>query len=309
MPTPPPHPVHPVLPDGYRCDPASLDDAPAIHAVIDACERSMYGRSQTDLSHVVADLTRPGVDPRLDALTVRGPSGEAVGWAWVKLGRRCTIDVHPEHTGRGLGTALLGWAEARSRQFDSRELGQTVPDLDEAAAALLSSRGYTPTVHSWLLEKTLLEDPGAIAPPPAITIRAFRPEDARATYEVCEDAFAAIQTRRRTYDEWSGLTINRSTFASALSPLAFAGDELVGLAICLEIPDSTEGYVDHLAVRADHRGRGIAKALLLMAFRGFHLRGRSTTTLWTHSNTGALGLYETIGMTVRRSDTVYHGKL
>ena len=306
MPTPPPHPA---LSDGYRCDPASLDDAPAIHTVIDACERTMYGRSQTDLSHVVADLTRPGVDPRLDALVVRGPSGEVVGWAWVKLGRRCTIDVHPAHTGRGLGTALLDWAEARSRQFAEQELGQTVPDLDEAAAKLLRSRGYTPTVHSWLMETTLSADPGPIAPPPDITIRAFRAEDAHATYEVCEDAFAAIQTRRRTYDEWASLTINRATFAPSLTPLAFAGNELVGLAICLEIPDSTEGYVDHLAVRADQRGRGIAKALLNTAFRGFHLRGRSTTTLWTHSKTGALGLYEAIGMTVRRSDTVYHGKL
>jgi hypothetical protein len=84
-------------------------------------------------------------------------------------------------------------------------------------------------------------------PPPlhGITIRAFRAQDARATYKICEDAFAAIQTRRRTYDEWAGLTI-----------------------------------------------------------RGFHLRGRSTTTLWTHSKTGALGLYKAIGMTVRRSDTV-----
>ena len=300
---------HPALPDGYRCDPATLDDAPAIHAVIEACERSRYGRSQTDLSHVIADLSRPGLDPRLDVLVVRGPRGEVVGWAWVKFGRRCAVDVHPEHTGRGLGTVLLDWAEARSRQFGTQKLGQTVADLDKAAADLLLSRGYTPTAHSWLLETTLSEDPGVVSPPPGITIRAFRAEDARVTYEVCEDAFDTGQIRRRTYDEWSGLTINRATFAPALSPLAFAGDELVGLAICLEVPDSAEGYVDQLAVREDHRGRGIAKTLLLTAFRGFHLRGRSTTTLWTHSKTDALGLYEHIGMTVRRSDTIYHGTL
>jgi GNAT superfamily N-acetyltransferase len=296
------------LPTGYRSDPAALSDAAEIHALVTACEHGMYGRAHTDLSHVVADLSRPRLDPGLDVRIVRETAGELVAWVWVKFGRRCTIDVHPAHTGRGLGSALLDWAEARARQFDARELGQTVPDLDKPAAALLRTRGYVPTVHQWLLEITVREDPGAIHLPSGITTGPFRSADAHAVYEVCEDAFATIQSHRRTYDEWSGLTIGRSTFAPTLSPLAFAGDELVGLAIALDAPDSDEGYIEQLAVRADHRGRGIAKALLLTAFRDFYRRGRATTKLWTHSKTGALSLYEHVGMTVRRSDTVYHGK-
>jgi hypothetical protein len=32
-------------------------------------------------------------------------------------------------------------------------------------------------------------------------------------------------------------------------------------------------------------------------------------TLWTHSGTGALAMYERLGMTVRRSTTVYRTQL
>lgn len=69
--------------------------------------------------------------------------------------------------------------------------------------------------------------------------------------------------------------------------------------------DGAEGRVQRVAVRRDHRGRGIARLLLLEAFGAFHRRGRRACTLWTHSDTEALALYERVGMTVRRSSTVY----
>jgi len=37
----------------------------------------------------------------------------------------------------------------------------------------------------------------------------------------------------------------------------------------------------------------------------FHRLGRRTCILWTHSGTGALGLYERLGMRVGRGTTVY----
>ena len=41
------------------------------------------------------------------------------------------------------------------------------------------------------------------------------------------------------------------------------------------------------------------------AFRAAYRRGRRSCALWTHSQTGALSLYERVGMAVRRSSTVY----
>jgi len=63
--------------------------------------------------------------------------------------------------------------------------------------------------------------------------------------------------------------------------------------------------VHQLAVRRDHRNRGIARALLLTAFRGFHDVGRRVVTLGTDSRTGALAMYERVGLRVRRSYTTF----
>jgi mycothiol synthase len=74
-------------------------------------------------------------------------------------------------------------------------------------------------------------------------------------------------------------------------------------------PGPGEGYVERVAVRRDARNRGIARLLLRHAFRSFYRQGRRACTLWTHSETGALSLYERVGMTVRRSSTVYGKRL
>jgi ribosomal protein S18 acetylase RimI-like enzyme len=90
-----------------------------------------------------------------------------------------------------------------------------------------------------------------------------------------------------------------------LSSVAFDGDHLVGAVLSLHLPYAGEGYVERVAVRRDHRNQGIARVLLRYAFRAFYQQGRRTCTLWTHSDTGALSLYERVGMTVRDSSTVY----
>ena len=58
------------------------------------------------------------------------------------------------------------------------------------------------------------------------------------------------------------------------------------------------GFVDRLAVRADHRNRGLATALLVDAFAAARANGAERSELSTDSRTGALGLYENVGMRV-----------
>jgi GNAT superfamily N-acetyltransferase len=67
--------------------------------------------------------------------------------------------------------------------------------------------------------------------------------------------------------------------------------------------DAHEMWVDRLAVAATHRHRGIARALLATAFQRSFGRGYTYTALSTDSRTGALSLYEHVGMHVTRSFT------
>ena len=102
---------------------------------------------------------------------------------------------------------------------------------------------------------------------------------------------------------WAQFTIQRETFAPALSPLAFDGERIVGAALSLDFKGDDEGYVHQVAVHKDYRDRGIARLLLRRAFRGFYREGRGTCVLSTNSYTGALSLYERVGMRIRRSYT------
>ncbi|SEG90164.1 Acetyltransferase (GNAT) family protein [Actinacidiphila yanglinensis] len=308
---PPPVPPLPPLPPPYRARPATPADAGAIHRLVADCEREVLGRAETGLDAVTAHLTLPALDPALDTLLVhrpgreRGAEPELVGRAWVHGGRRSEVDVHPAHRGRGLGRLLLDWAEERARSVGSVRLAQPAEDADAATVALLRSRGYEPFVTQWLLGIALPEEPEVPEPPAGVDVRPFRSGDEKAAHELFEDAFSLWQKRRLPYDEWARLTVERAAFAPEVSPVAFAGTEMVGAALAFDVPGSREGYVDRLAVRADHRGRGIAGVLLREVFRAFHRRGRTGCTLWTHSETGALSLYEHVGMTVRRSSSVY----
>jgi ribosomal protein S18 acetylase RimI-like enzyme len=59
-----------------------------------------------------------------------------------------------------------------------------------------------------------------------------------------------------------------------------------------------QGYISRLATRRDQRGRGLAQSLLVDAFAEARGRGATRFELSTDSRTGALGLYEKVGMEV-----------
>ncbi|MFB9238963.1 GNAT family N-acetyltransferase [Plantactinospora siamensis] len=294
-------------PAGYSGRPAGPDDVPAIHRLVAAAEIDRYGRVETDPDAIAADLRRPGLDPTVDTLLCFDAAAELAGWAWAN--RRSEVDVHPAHRGRGLGAALLDWTVWRARASGTARLVQIVPDGDAAATALVRSRGFEPKATQWLLGIDLTAEPELPEPPAGIAVRPFRAGDERAVHRLVEDAFDEWQQRRRSYEEWALLTVQRDAFAPRLSPLAFHGDELVGAVLSLDDPALGEGYVERVAVRRDHRNLGIARLLLRHAFAAFHRRGQRSCALWTHSETGALSLYERVGMSVRRSSTIYQKHL
>ncbi|WP_256096373.1 GNAT family N-acetyltransferase [Streptomyces sp. LUP30] len=115
------------LPDGYGSRPATTADVDAVHQLVTACEYELRGRAATGADVIAAGLNTPGLEVKSDAVLVHHSGSELAGWGWVK-GRRATVHVHPGHTRRGLGSALLAWTEARARRLGSDRLAHTVPD-------------------------------------------------------------------------------------------------------------------------------------------------------------------------------------
>lgn len=284
--------------------PATLDDADAIYRLIATNEREWHGQAEVIPDQVAANLSRPLIRLERDTLVVIAPNGDLAAWAWLHDGKHAQIDVHPAYRGLGIGTRLLDWAEAGARARGSEWFAQIVDDADTAGTELVRSRGCDVLATNWLLERPISSQP-AVAPE---GIRLDGYDDARAqeVYELVEAAFATFQPRRKSFEEWSELTVGRSTFLPEASTLAYAGDEVVGAVIAL---DGDEGYVEQLAVRDDQRKKGVARAMLDRTCAEFLARGRTTCILWTHSGTGALAMYERLGMKVRRSSTVYRTEL
>ena len=59
-----------------------------------------------------------------------------------------------------------------------------------------------------------------------------------------------------------------------------------------------DAFIARLATAKEQRGRGLAQALLVDAFAAGREHGALRSELSTDSRTGALGLYEKVGMVV-----------
>jgi GNAT superfamily N-acetyltransferase len=288
------------LPEGLSARIATPADTARIVDLAAACQRASdrgYDVHENDVVEAFALGGDGGV------IVVAAADGALVAWANLE-GERAGIEVHPAWRGRGIGTALLGWSEARARSTGAARVRQTIPDTDQAAQALLAANGYATTWTSWVLEAPLGAERPRVVVPPGIEIRPYVPADAFAVYRVIEDAFNEWPGRQpATFEVWSAYILEHASFAPALSRLAIDGDEIVGVAVAFDFPGTAEGWVQQLATRATHRHRGIARALLQASFAAFHDAGQRMICLSTDSRTGALTLYERLGMRIRRSYT------
>jgi mycothiol synthase len=291
------------LPVGLTSRAVTPDDIDVITELVTTCELDAHGVADIDRDDFVSGFTRMGFDPATDALLVFDGNVLAA-WAEVHRGR-AEVDVSPSHRGRGIGSALRTWTEERARELCLPDVGETKTDADVAAKALFLANGYEPTYTSWMIRKPLDGPQPRPDPPPGIEIRPYEDPDARAAHRVIDAAFCEWPGRASDpFDSWSNV-LRHAAFAPELSPLAVEGDELVGVLIGYDYPEVGEGWIQQLATEAHHRHRGIATALLGTAFASFRERGRSTAGVSTDSRTGALELYERVGMRVEHSYTRY----
>lgn len=133
------------------------------------------------------------------------------------------------------------------------------------------------------------------------TIR--RHDDERAVHAVIERAFSEWPDRDESvsFEDWRASTLDRDDVHDDLVLVLESDGEVVGA--LLGSVDGDEGWVDALAVAREHRRQGLAQALLAAGFVRFRDRGLPKAGLSTDSRTGALGLYERVGMRVTSSFT------
>jgi len=283
--------------------PLGPGDLDAVLAVWIACEEHDDGAAEVSRDDLVAMIGRPSFDFARDSFGIR-EDGALVAFG-VQIGTRLTFAfVHPAARGRGLGTWLLGWAEAAAREVGARACTQSLSEPDAGARALLAAHGYEPRWEDRFFALDLAAEPAPPALPPGYAIRPLGAGDERAAYDVIDRAFSEWPDRDgSSFDDWSASTLGRPAFEPSLLTLAVRGDEVAGALVL--VVEEDEGWVDQLAVAREHRGRGLARALLQHAFGETWRRGMRRTGLSTDSRTGARGLYEHVGMHVRKTYTEF----
>lgn len=288
--------LHMDLPAGLSSRPLTMADAGAVTAVIQAQELADIGEAAIEEADIVADWQRPSQD--LAASTLGVFDGDRlVGYVEHSGHDRADAAVHPEHRGRGIGTFLADWLEDRARTNGATVVGMPVPQ-GSPGDRLLAARGWKVRWTSWILALPAGKEIATRPLPDGFTISTATPAQHRDMWTVIEDAFLEWSDRdREPFEDFAARTIERPGAEPwNLRVLLDPDGAVVGVAHVV-VADAC-AWVERLAVRRDLRGRGLAQALLCDAFSVARAHGTLRSELSTDSRTGALGLYERVGMEV-----------
>jgi GNAT superfamily N-acetyltransferase len=284
------------LPQGLTSRALTLADAPAVVAAIGAEEIVDLGQAEVDVPDILGDWQLPRHD--LASSTIGVFDGDRlVAYGDVSDGDTSYAAVLPERQGSGIGTAIARWAQDTARGLGETALSSNVV-ADSAADRLLDRLGYRVRWTAWDLE---LPEGGAIEArplPDGFELRDAADADREAVWTLLEDAFLEWSDRERLSLEVFGRRIwDRPGYAPwNLRLLENPEGELVG-ATHIHLADQA-GYVAKIAVRRDHRGRGLAAPMLVDAFGLAREHGAARCYLSTDTRAGARSLYEKVGMVV-----------
>lgn len=290
--------------------PVRADDAEAVLRMQQAHQRAVLGRPDCTLDDVREEIGDPDLDP--GSVVVVRDDGTVLASCLVFPdggSGRCDIDVvyDPEH-GTGLVSELVDRAVGLCLAHGARTgVGEVQVDQgcyrdDTAFAAVLRAAGFAAATSFHRLRRPL-DGPVDVPLPDGVEIE--RADDL--TDAVLRRAHALHMSSfdghfgfvPRPYDEWLAAHEAREV---GTGPFWFARADGRDVGFLTEtdafVADERSGYVQHLGVERDARGRGIARTLLLSSFAHMRERGRVAALLSvdTGNATGAMRLYASVGM-------------
>src|SRR5215207_7146229 len=246
-----------------------------------------------------AEWEMPGVELERDAWLVEDERGALAAYALV-TGPDLLVAIHPDATGRGLGTELRLAAERRARSRGTRVVRQFVPTAGTAARILLLEAGWWPVHHYFRMQIALKDAP----PPPRVLAREFDAErDAEQVWHLVEGAYSDVEGHLpQTLESWRATAMGKPGWDPGLWLLVHDSQGIVGAALGEKGDEGQRrfGVVTALAVAPRARGRGHGRTLLLLLFAAFRRRRLRFAEAAVHGSTAAARVFESAGMTAAR---------
>ena len=310
------------LPSGYHLRRPVADDRSAVSALKAAVQIARHGESDVTAAEVAEEWALPRLSIDEDVWLIEDDPGTVVGYALVWMeDPPCAFvaeqTVHPAHRERGLSEVLLDLSESRARASAraagadaGANLGVWTHEADTPRRALYARRGFR-YVRAFLnLELDLAEAPAEPVWPAGLEVRRFRRHlDEAAVHAASDEAFQDHwRPDAMDLDEWLAFRFERPDLDLDLWWVVWDGVQVAASLLAIETP--LGGYIDSLSVRRPWRGRGVARALLMQAFATLRARGLSRAYLGVDGEnpTGAVGLYESVGMRSRKGATLVFEK-
>jgi mycothiol synthase len=318
------------LPKGYRVRPATFEDAQAIVTLWNELDAEAGITSNHETRQLITDWKADTHDFANHSIVIEDENGQVVGsadlWKFFNPPLRIWLgwQLQAKHRNLGIETFLLEWGKARAEE----QLVHCPPDVQVVLhvganikhpyrKSVMEAYGFKDVRHFYFMRIDMTEQPPKPDFPTGFSIRGMRyPEELAESVQVDIDSFR---------DHWGFV---ESDFDEELKGIKYELDnnpifdpelymiiiddstgKIVGnIWLLQEYSGHPEwGYVDGVAVLREYRGRGLAENGLRQAFHVLYARGKSTVTLWVDSDslTGALRLYEKVGMYVKEETMRY----
>jgi len=302
----------PQLPAGYDVRPATFRDLAGIDALYLASERSFGVHPEPRSGYLRWRWAQPYLDLDRDTrVLVADDRISTFAMSFVEEAApslsSCMGRVHPADAGRGLGAWALGFFDQRARAGDGVRTSRLgICEEDAVGHALVAAGGFLRVRTSFDMGVALTgaETPGSL--PEGVTIRPFVPGEERTVWRIEVDAFRDHWDHQ---EDQSFASFMRDWFQDQAHPPSVLLADVDGTpaGLIAWFVDHDVPYIFSVAVLREVRGRGVASSLLRHAIATVAGDGYGEMTLSVDATnpTGAVRVYEKVGMTVRRTLAVY----
>jgi len=302
-------------------------DIPEVTELVTAAETAIDGTARSTESYLRMLIRSPDVDGDRSVVSARdAETGALAGFALFRDPEphieSITMGwVHPSHRGKGLATALVRWGletaldRIHTAPPEARVTNRCqASDADTAASEVFATLGYAPDRHDLEMERIFAGSIEVAPLPTGITVRNLsRAADiasvARVTTEAFKDHYGWVESSwDQTLEQWANYR-SMDDWDDDLVFIAEAAGEPVGVLVGVRTHGARSdiGYIASLGVVRGWRRKGLARALLTLAFARYQARGMRGVALEVDADslTGATRIYRGVGMEPVRSETAY----